>query len=215
MSTIQKFPNVYELSHPLAKHYLTHLRDINTKPPLFRTLTKKLSLILALEASSDIMTKNIEISTPLENINAEIIDDEIVIIPILRSGLGMIEPITELFPNVKIGYVGIQRDEKTALPTEYYAKIPKLKDCIVFVVDPMLASGGSASHALAYVKAQKPKKVILLSIVSAPEGIELIIKNHPDVLIYTASVDRELNEKKYILPGLGDYGDRLYGTEHS
>lgn len=205
--------NIFVLKHPLACHYLTHLRDKTTKPPLFRTLTKKISSLLALEASYDLKTKTIDIETPLESTEGKIIDEKIIVIPILRAGIGMIEPLMDLFPNVKVGYIGIQRDEETAEPHHYYLKLPDIRNNLVFVTDPMLATGGSASSAIEKIKKFNPKKIILLTIVSAPEGIKRINIDHPDVLIYTASVDRKLNEKKYILPGLGDFGDRLYGTE--
>ena len=205
--------NIIVLKHPLAKHYLTHLRDKNTKPPLFRTLTKKISLLLALEASKDLKTRKVEVETPLEKTECSVIGEKIIVIPILRAGIGMIEPLMDLFPDVKVGYIGIQRDELTALPSEYYSKLPNLEGKTVFVTDPMLATGGSAVKAINMIKLKNPARVILLTIVSAPEGIEIINKEYPDVIIYTASIDRQLNDKKYILPGLGDFGDRLYGTE--
>jgi uracil phosphoribosyltransferase len=208
------FENVLELSHPLAKHFMAHLRDRTTKPALFRTLCKKISLLLALEASKDFDVAALEVDSPLEKTMCSVFAEDIVIVPILRAGLGMIEPIMELFPNVSVGYVGIQRDEETALPSEYYAKMPNLENRTVLVTDPMLATGGSAAHAISIVKKGNPKKVLLLSIVSAPEGISHVREAHPDVRIVTASIDRGLNSRKYILPGLGDFGDRLYGTSH-
>lgn len=206
--------NVLELQHPLAKHFVAHLRDKTTKPALFRTLCKKLSLLLALEASKNFEVTQTEIDTPLEKTTCGVFTEDMVVVPILRAGLGMLEPITELFPNVAVGYVGIQRDEETALPSEYYSKLPPIEGKTVLLTDPMLASGGSAAHAISLIKKCKPKQIILLSIVSAPEGIMLVQEAHPDVKIVTASVDRCLNSKKYILPGLGDFGDRLYGTSH-
>lgn len=205
--------NIIVLKHPLSEHYLTHLRDKTTKPPLFRTLTKKISSLLALEASFDLKTKLIDIETPLEKTKGKIINEKIIVIPILRAGIGMIEPLMDLFPNVKVGYIGIQRDEETAKPHHYYLKFPDIKNKTVFVTDPMLATGGSASTAIEKIKKYEPRKIILLTIVSAPEGIKKINEDHPDVMIYTASIDKKLNDKKYILPGLGDFGDRLYGTE--
>jgi uracil phosphoribosyltransferase len=214
--TTQKhnFHNVVELSHPLALHFVTHLRDKTTKPALFRTLCKKLSLLLALEASKSFGTTSVEVDTPLEKTQCHVFSEEIVVVPILRAGLGMLEPITELFPNVAVGYVGIQRDEETALPSEYYSKLPPLEGRTVLLTDPMLASGGSAAHAAHLIKKCNPKKIVLLSIVAAPEGIQHVIEAHPDISIVTASIDRCLNARKYILPGLGDFGDRLYGTSH-
>jgi uracil phosphoribosyltransferase len=214
MTRSKTFENVSELSHPLAKHFMAHLRDRTTKPALFRTLCKKISLLLALEASKNFDVESEEIDSPLEKTMCSVFAEDIVIVPILRAGLGMIEPIMELFPNVSVGYVGIQRDEETALPSEYYAKMPNLENRTVLITDPMLATGGSASHAISIVKKGNPKKVVLLSIVSAPEGIEFVCREHPDVQIVTAAIDRGLNSRKYILPGLGDFGDRLYGTSH-
>lgn len=214
MTREKTFENVLELSHPLAKHFMAHLRDRTTKPALFRTLCKKISLLLALEASKDFDVTPLEIDSPLEKTMCSVFAEDIVIVPILRAGLGMIEPIMELFPNVSVGYVGIQRDEETALPSEYYAKMPNLENKTVLVTDPMLATGGSAVHAISIVKKGNPKKVLLLSIVSAPEGVSRVREAHPDVKIVTASIDRALNSRKYILPGLGDFGDRLYGTSH-
>ncbi len=216
MSNNPKFSakNVTELSHPLAKHFVAHLRDKTTKPALFRTLCKKVSLLLALEASREFEVTLTEVDTPLEKTTCGIFSEDIVIVPILRAGLGMIEPIMELFPNVAVGYVGIQRDEETALPSEYYSKLPPLEGRTVILTDPMLATGGSAAHAIELIKKCKPSKVILLSIVSAPEGICHVVNAHPDIHIVTASIDRCLSSKKYILPGLGDFGDRLYGTSH-
>jgi uracil phosphoribosyltransferase len=204
---------IVTVSHPLARHFLTHLRDKTTKPALFRTLVKKLSLLLALEAARELETEATTIDTPLEKTTGAILAEEIVIVPILRAGLGMFDPIMELFPNVSVGYVGIERNEQTALPSEYYAKMPNLEGKVVFVTDPMLATGGSASYAISMIKRGNPKRIFLLSVVSAPEGIEYIRKEHPDVKIFTTAIDRCLNERKYILPGLGDCGDRLYGTE--
>lgn len=205
--------NVFVLKHPLAEHFLTHLRDRRTKSALYRTLTKKISLMLALEASRILETDAIEIPTPLETTTGRVLLDEVVLVPILRAGLGMIEPILDLFPTVRVGYVGMQRNEETAEAHQYYANIPPLRDRFVLVTDPMLATGGSACDVLRLVKAEGPSQVSLLTIVSCPEGIARVRAEHPDVRVFTTAVDRELNSKKYILPGLGDFGDRLYGTE--
>lgn len=204
--------NLIIVSNPLVQHYLFHLRDKTTKPALFRTLTKKLTLLLCFEAAKEINVKKKELETPLEKTEGFVIDNEIVLIPILRAGLGMIDAILELFPNVDVGYMGFQRDETTAIAKGYYSKLPDLKEKLVFIADPMLATGGSLKNAIEEIKIQKPKKIIAISIVAAPEGVNLIREKYPEVKIYTASLDRELNEKKYILPGLGDFGDRLYGT---
>ena len=200
------------VDHPLAQHYLTHLRDFTTKPATFRSLTRKISVLLAIEASRDLSLTSLRVETPLEAIDAWELNDEIVIIPVLRAGLGMLDVIVELFPEVSIGYFGLERDENTAIASSYYRKLPTLKNRTVFLIDPMLATGGSARRALSDIYAESPRRVILISIVAAPEGIELLASAYPSLHIYTAALDRELNDRKYILPGLGDFGDRLYGT---
>ena len=200
------------VDHPLAQHYLTHLRDVTTKPATFRSLTRKITTLLAIEASRDLNLAPLRIQTPLESTDAWEMNDEIVIIPVLRAGLGMIDAIVELFPEVSIGYIGLERDENTAVASSYYRKLPTLTNRTVFLVDPMLATGGSAHKALTDIFAQSPQRVILINIVAAPEGVALLESSFPDLRIYTAALDRELNDRKYILPGLGDFGDRLYGT---
>ncbi|HOV46197.1 MAG: uracil phosphoribosyltransferase [Spirochaetes bacterium] len=207
------FTNLHIVDNPLVKHYLFHLRDKTTKPALFRTLTKKLTLLLCYEAAKEIELKEKTVETPLAKTKGEIIDNDIVLIPILRAGLGMIDAILELFPNVDVGYMGFQRDENTAIAKGYYSKLPNLKGKLVFIADPMLATGGSLSKAVEQIKTQNPRKIIIICIVSAPEGVTNILSKYPDIQIYTASLDSHLNEKKYIVPGLGDFGDRLYGTE--
>lgn len=205
--------NLIIVSNPLVQHYLFHLRDKTTKPALFRTLTKKLTLLLCFEAAKEIEVNKKWLETPLEKTEGFVIDNDIVLIPILRAGLGMIDAILELFPNVDVGYMGFQRDETTAVAKGYYSKLPDISDKLVFIADPMLATGGSLLKAIKEIKTQKPKKIIVISIVAAPEGVKSIEEKHPDIKIYTASLDRQLNDKKYILPGIGDFGDRLYGTQ--
>jgi uracil phosphoribosyltransferase len=183
------------LQHPLAIHVLTHLRDQTTKPALFRTLARQITLLLALEA----MTGRV-LAKPL------------AVVSILRAGLAMVEPFLDLFPDVSVGYVGLERDHVTAIAHSYYCKLPLLAGRRVLVVDPMLATGGSAVQALDVVKAAGARDLALLCIVAAPEGVTLFEQRHPDVPIFVAALDRELNARKYILPGLGDFGDRLYGT---
>lgn len=156
--------------------------------------------------------KSSQVQTPLETTDAITLRTPLAVIPILRAGLSMLEPFLELFPDVAVGYVGLERDEKTAKASSYYCKLPNLTEKVAIVVDPMLATGGSASQAIKLVKAESPHSVILVSVVAAPEGVARMNDDHPDVPIYVAALDRELNDKKYILPGLGDYGDRLFGT---
>jgi uracil phosphoribosyltransferase len=204
------------LDHPLAAHIITHLRDKTTKPATFRTLAYQISLLLAIEATSDLETQAKEIDTPLERMTGrELAHETLIVVPILRAGLGMVQPFSDIFPDVSVGYIGLERDHETAKPRSYYCKLPPLTGRAahhVFVVDPMLATGGSAVAALNVVKEQGAVRPTLVSIVSAPEGVAEVEKHHPDTTIHTAALDRGLNARKYILPGLGDFGDRLYGT---
>ena len=200
------------LSHPLAHHVLTHLRDKTTKPALFRTLSYQVSLLLALEATRDLATEEKPVETPLETITGHVLAKPLAIVPILRAGLGMVQPFLDTFPDVSVGYVGLERDHTTAVARSYYCKLPPLEGKRVLVIDPMLATGGSAAQALGVVKAAGATEVCFVCIVAAPEGIAVVQAAHPDVPIYAGVVDRSLNAKKYILPGLGDFGDRLYGT---
>lgn len=203
---------LHVLQHPLAQHVLTHLRDKTTKPVLFRTLSYQISLLLALEATRDLATMDKDIETPLEKMKAKVLAKPLVIVPILRAGLGMLQPFHDIFPDVSVGYVGLERDHQTAIARSYYCKLPPLAGARVLVVDPMLATGGSAAQALTLVKAQGATEVGFVCIVAAPEGVATVQQAHPDVPIHAGAVDRQLNERKYILPGLGDFGDRLYGT---
>jgi uracil phosphoribosyltransferase len=201
------------LDHPLASHIITHLRDQTTKPATFRTLAYQLSLLLAIESTGDIETEEKPIETPLEPMTGRVLAHQpLVVVPILRAGLGMVQPFTDIFPDVAVGYIGLERDHTTAVARSYYCKLPPLAGRHVFVVDPMLATGGSAVQAINIVKQNGATDVRLVCIVSSPEGVAEVEKHHPGTVIHTAAVDRTLNAKKYILPGLGDFGDRLYGT---
>jgi len=203
---------LHVLQHPLGAHVLTHLRDKSTKPALFRTLSYQISLLLALEATRDLATEDKSIETPMEPMIGRVLARPLVIVPILRAGLGMVQPFQDTFPDVSVGYVGLERDHTTAIARSYYCKLPPLDGKRVFVIDPMLATGGSAAQAIDVVKAAGAKEIGFICIVASPEGMAKIEQAHPDVPIYTGALDRELNAKKYILPGLGDFGDRLYGT---
>jgi len=200
------------IQHPLAAHVLTHLRDKTTKPALFRTLCHQITLLLALESTRDLATEDKTIDTPLEPLRSRVLARPLVIVPILRAGLGMVEPFVALFPDVSVGYVGLERDHATAIARSYYCKLPSLDDRKVLVIDPMLATGGSAAQALDVVRTAGGIDVALVCIVAAPEGVAFVEQRHPGIPIFTAALDRELNARKYILPGLGDFGDRLYGT---
>ncbi len=204
---------LHVLDHPLAAHIITHLRDHTTKPATFRTLAYQLSLLLAIESTGDIETEEKKIDTPLEPVTGKVlVPQPLVVVPILRAGLGMVQPFTDIFPDVAVGYIGLERDHETAKARSYYCKLPPLAGRHVFVVDPMLATGGSAVQALTVVKQHGATDVRLVCIVAAPEGVTEVERHHPGTSIHTAALDRTLNARKYILPGLGDFGDRLYGT---
>ena len=202
------------LEHPLAAHVITHLRDKTTRPATFRTLAYQITMLLAVEATRTLETESKLIETPLEACNGRVLARQpLVVVPILRAGLGMVQPFVDLFPAVSVGYIGLERDHTTAIAHSYYCKLPPLSDgSRVLIVDPMLATGGSAVQALELVRGHGAADLALVSIVSAPEGVAAVEKKFPDVPIFTAALDRALNDRKYILPGLGDFGDRLYGT---
>jgi len=200
------------VDHPLAGHLLLALRDERTPPDVFRALTKRLTTVLVLEATRTVPTKSKSVQTPLEVAEGRSLEGPIAAVPILRAGLGMLDAVVELFPEVRVGYLGLERDEATFQPSEYYAKLPRLDDAFTLVLDPMLATGGSAQAALKSVKGAGASTIRMVSVVSAPEGIKALEESHPDVDVVTTAIDRELNEHAYILPGLGDMGDRLFGT---
>jgi len=204
--------SVTVVNHPLAEHLLAQLRSEQTEPPVFRTLAKRLALAITLEAIRDLPTTEIRVRTPLEETAGRILGD-LVAVPILRAGLGMLEAVTELFPEVAVGYIGLERDEASLKPQSYYRKLPPVDDRHVLVLDPMLATGGSGSAATSAVKEGSPASIRFVCVVAAPEGIGRMETDHPDVPIFTAAIDRQLNDNGYILPGLGDFGDRLFGTE--
>lgn len=200
------------LDHPLVKHLLTRLRDEQTEPARFRAYTRQLTFLLAIEATRGIPVVTGTVQTPLEPTEGHTLAKTVVAVPILRAGLGMLEPITDLFPDVRVGYVGLERDEQTAIARAYYRKLPPLEDSRVLLLDPMLATGGSAAQALDVLFEAGARDVAHICVVATPEGVQTLDSRYPEVEIYTASLDRGLNAQKYILPGLGDFGDRLYGT---
>jgi uracil phosphoribosyltransferase len=204
--------SVTVVDHALAGHLLAQLRTEETAPPVFRTLAKRLALTLALEAIRDLPTTEVTVRTPLEETTGHVLGD-LVAVPILRAGLGMLEAVTELFPEVAVGYIGLERDEASLEPQSYYRKLPPVRGRHVLVLDPMLATGGSGSAATSAVKEGGPSSIRFVCVVAAPEGIRRMEAEHPDVPIFTAAIDRQLNDNGYILPGLGDFGDRLFGTE--
>lgn len=205
--------NFFLVEHALVKRDITILRDKNTQPYIFRDAVKRLSNILAVEISKNFELTEFEVETPLEKTIGFNIKKEIVLVPVLRAGLGMVSGFLEILTEAKVGHIGIQRNEETLVPVEYYYKTPKnINSANVILLDPMLGTGGSASQALKFLKKQNVKKLIFASLVASPEGLTKIKNEHPDVVVYTAALDRELNENGYILPGLGDAGDRIFGT---
>ena len=214
-STMKDYPNVHILDHPLIRHKVAYLRDVNTNTKLFRDIITEVATLMTYESFKDVPTEKVIIQTPFEKIEQSIVkNDSIAIVPILRAGLGMVDGVFALFPTAKVGHIGLYRDEKTHEPVEYYCKLPDgIEDKVVMVLDPMLATGGSSSAAITMLKKHGCRKIKLMSIIAAPEGVERMVKDHPDVEIYIATLDRELNENCYILPGLGDAGDRIFGTK--
>ena len=201
-----------EISHPLKDHYLTNLRDKNTDFDTFRDSASKLSYFLVVEATKHLTTLSKEIDTPLTKTKGVQIENNSVAISVLRAGLGLMDGVQQLIPNISFGYIGVQRNEETAEPENYYEKLPDLVDKNVFILEPMLATGGSLSFAIETVKKYNPKNIHALTVISAPEGVNKIKENHPDITLVTASIDEKLDDNWYIVPGLGDMGDRLFGT---
>ncbi|CUU02622.1 uracil phosphoribosyltransferase [Candidatus Thermokryptus mobilis] len=207
--------NLFVVNHPLIKRDLTFLRDRNTPSSSFRTILKRLTTLMAFEVTKDLDLMPKEVETPLEVTQGHDLKDEIVIVPILRAGLGMVDAFLELFPEARVGHIGLYRDEETLKPVDYYFKFPKnLDKSIVIILDPMLATGGSICAAVSYLKERGANKIKVVSLIAAPEGINKLTNEHPDVQIYIAVLDRQLNSKGFILPGLGDAGDRIFGTEN-
>jgi uracil phosphoribosyltransferase len=193
---------------------LLRLRDVGTRPDMFRVMARRISLLLAAEATRDLQVRETTVETPLGTARGREVAAEVVVVPVLRAGLGMLEAFLEVVPKARVGHIGLQRDEATAVASQYYAKFPtSLQDSVVFMVDPMLATGGSAVAAIDLLRRQGARDIRLLCIVAAPEGVALLEQHYPDVRIYTPVVDERLNSQKFIVPGLGDFGDRLYGTE--
>ena len=207
------FPNFKLIDHPLIKKDITLLRDKKTQPEYFRAAVRRISNILAVEIGKTLNLKEIKVDTPLEKTKGYKLKEQIILIPVLRAGLSMVSGFLDVIPDCKVGHIGLQRNEKTLKPVEYYFKIPRVNaNSKIILLDPMLATGGSASEALKYLKEKGGRKIIFACLVAAPVGIKKILKEHGEVEIYSAALDRELNNKGYILPGLGDAGDRTFGT---
>jgi len=200
------------VTHPLSQSLVTALRSKDTQPARFRRLCHRLTSILVLEATRPLPTKPHAVETPMETHVGVQLGVGLIVVPVLRAGLGMVEPVLELYPDTQVGHVGVERDHTTALPRSYYAKLPQINGHHILIVDPMLATGGSLLHVIDAVKQAGGESITVVTIVSAPEGVKAIQAVHPEIPIYTAALDRCLNDQKYILPGIGDFGDRLMGT---
>lgn len=202
------------LNHALIQHKLTIMRDKHTPTYLFKQNLDEIAKLMAYEVTKNLPLKDKKIETPICQMIGKELKQQIILVPILRAGIGLVDGFREIIPNAKIGHIGMYRDEETLVPHEYYARFPKgLEDAVVIVVDPMLATGGSASMAIQNIKDRGAKNILLVCLVGAPEGVALIEKEHPDVDITLAALDERLNENGYIVPGLGDAGDRLFGTD--
>ncbi|NMC45195.1 MAG: uracil phosphoribosyltransferase [Chloroflexi bacterium] len=205
--------NVFVSQHPLIKHKLAKLRDKDTEPKKFRELIREIAGLLTYEATLDLELSPFEVTTPLEKMSGSILKEKIGLVPILRAGLGMVEGVWELMPSSEVWHIGIYRDEKTLKPVEYYNKLPiEPRVSVCLILDPMLATGGSATATIDVLKRWGVKRIKFVGIIGAPEGIKAVHDEHPDVPVFLADVDRQLNEHGYILPGLGDAGDRQFGT---
>lgn len=206
---------IFVMDHPLIQHKLTFLRDKNTGTKEFRALVSEIATLMCYEATRDLPLEDVEIETPMCMATTKVIAGrKLAFVPILRAGLGMVDGMLQLVPNAKVGHIGLYRDHETHLPVEYYNKLPPdIEERDVIVLDPMLATGGSAIDAIEIVKRSRPKSIKFLCIIAAPEGLKALSEAHPDVHIYCAAVDKRLNEDCYILPGLGDAGDRIFGTK--
>ena len=211
---MKKFPNLTVLDHPLIQHKLSILRDRDTSKKTFRALVDEISMLMGYEVTKDLKLEDVSVDTPLENMTARRVSGKkLTLVPILRAGLGMVEGILRLMPSVRVGHIGLYREHDTLQPVDYYFKIPGDSEARDFIVlDPMLATGGSAVAAVASLKKNGATRVRMVCLVAAPEGVQTMLDAHPDVQIYTAALDRQLNEHGYIVPGLGDAGDRLFGT---
>ncbi|MBZ0199081.1 MAG: uracil phosphoribosyltransferase [Ignavibacteriaceae bacterium] len=205
--------NFVLIDNPLIKRDVTLLRDKNTQPEQFRAVVKRISSVLSVEIAKDFELDKIEVDTPLEKTDGFKLKQQVVLVPVLRAGLGMVAGFLGLMPYARVGHIGLQRDEETLLPVEYYYKTPRdIEKAEVILLDPMLATGGSGSEAIKFLKKRGAKNIVFACLVASPEGIKKITEDHPDVIIFGAALDRELNSKGYILPGLGDAGDRTFGT---
>ena len=203
------------IEHPCVQHKLALIRDIDTGHKRFRELATEITIFVCYEALKNIKTKEVMVQTPVAEAKCRKIDTDLVVVPILRAGVGMLEGILELVPTARVGFVGLYRDEETKLPVTYYERFPpQIKGGTCIIIDPMLATGGSTAAAIDKLKEKGAETIVVVCIVTCPEGIALVEAKHPDVPIYAAAIDEKLDDRKYIVPGLGDAGDRLFGTSH-
>jgi len=205
--------NLIIIDHPLVKRDLTLLRDKRTPSNLFRAVLRRMASLMAYSVTSELHVRQTSVTTPLEKTKGYTVTDSIILVPILRAGLGLVGGFVEVLPDARVGHIGLYRDEETLTPVDYYLKLPKrLNKALVILLDPMLATGGSAVAAVTFLKKKGARKIRFVSLVAAPEGVRTLSKAHSDVKIYTCALDRQLNSRGYILPGLGDAGDRIFGT---
>lgn len=205
---------VHIVNHPLVHDALMELRNINTAPAAFRRAANRISVLLAAEALREVPSTSGTVHTPLGPASGQVVRADVVVVPVLRAGLGMLDAVLELLPSARVGHIGLQRDEATAIASRYYSRLPPhLAGSFVLMIDPMLATGGSAVAAIDLLKAAGARTIRMICIVAAPDGVALLERHHPDVSMYTPAIDSHLDARKYIVPGLGDFGDRLYGTE--
>ncbi len=206
--------NLTIIDHPLVKRDLTTLRDRKTPSNVFRAVLRRTASLMAYEVTRDLPVRSVPVTTPLERTKGAKVAKPVVLVPILRAGMGLVGGFVEVIPDARVGHIGLYRDEETLKPVDYYFKVPKnLSKSLVLILDPMLATGGSAVTAIQYLKEKGAKEIRLVSLVSAPEGVKAVQRHHPKVRIFTCALDRQLNKRGYILPGLGDAGDRIFGTE--
>jgi uracil phosphoribosyltransferase len=213
---MEQFPTLHVSSHPAVLHKLALLRDVETEPKKFRELVREISWLVGYEALADARLRSMRVQTPLEETDGQELADRIGLVPILRAGLGMVDAMLELMPTAQVWHLGLFRDERTLRPVEYYNKLPDSATVdLCLILDPMLATGGSATAAIEVLKRWGATRIKLLNLIAAPEGVSMVEEAHPDVPIYTAALDRQLNDRGYIMPGLGDAGDRQFGTGSS
>ena len=214
MNTSSQFPTLRVVTHPLVQHKLSILRNRATPTKIFKELVEEIAMLMAYEATVDMQTQDVRVETPLEStVGRQLSGKKLTLVPILRAGLGMVDGISRLAPNARIGHIGLYRNHDTLEPVDYYFKVPgDTADRDFFVLDPMLATGGSAASAVTSLKRAGATRIRFLCLVAAPEGVRKLATEHPDVMVFCAALDRELNSQGYILPGLGDAGDRLFGT---